>query len=176
MTVCMDRSDRHRSARHGDAGAARSQPASNVSASGAGAAKRPATRNTANPSVIAAPAPPSSSGTQVSGSPDSSSASHSAFGHVPFSASLIVVGSHRSWKIRVAVSTMMLSVVIGHLAPLRPEMLPILEQGESDGKSPAEPREVAPLFPLLFTGNYQLPTVLRPQKSSIADGQRMRKQ
>ena len=31
-------------------------------------------------------------------SPDSSSASHSAFGHSPFSASLTVSGSHRSWK------------------------------------------------------------------------------
>jgi hypothetical protein len=39
-------------------------------------------------------------------------------------------------------------------------MPPILEQGESDGKSPPEPR-VASLFPLLFTANYQRRTVRR---------------
>ena len=88
---------------------AKSQPAIRVSANGAGTAKRPAARNTANPSAIVAPAPPSSSGTQATVSPDSSSASHSAFGHTPFSVSLIVAGSHRSRKIRVAVSTMILS-------------------------------------------------------------------
>ena len=37
---------------------ARSQPASSVSAIGTGAANRPATRSTANPSAISAPAPP----------------------------------------------------------------------------------------------------------------------
>ena len=42
---------------------------------------------------------------------DSSSASHSAFGHAPSSAALTVAGSHRSAKMRVAVSTMMLSVM-----------------------------------------------------------------
>src|SRR5215471_12763010 len=88
-----------------------SQPAIKVSASGTGEAKRPATRNTANPSPNVAPAPPNSSGTQVNGKPDASSAVHSAFGQMPFSASLTVLGSQRSWKIRVAVSTMMLSVL-----------------------------------------------------------------
>ena len=48
---------------------ASSQPAIKVSASGTGAANRPAARSTAKPSAIAAPAPPSSSGTQVSGQP-----------------------------------------------------------------------------------------------------------
>jgi hypothetical protein len=42
--------------------------------------------------------------------PDSSSASHNAVGHTPFSASLTVWGSHKSRRIRVAVSTMILSV------------------------------------------------------------------
>jgi len=68
---------------------------------------------------FAVPAPPRSSGTQASGSPDSSSASHNALGHTPFSASFTVVGSHKSWKIRVAVSTMMLSVVSFISLPLR---------------------------------------------------------
>ena len=60
---------------------ARSQPASNVSATGNGGGKLPATRNTANPSIISAPAPPNLSETQVNGSPNSSSASHNAAGH-----------------------------------------------------------------------------------------------
>ena len=97
-----------------------SHPAIKVSARGTGAANRPATRNTANPSARVAPAPPDSSGTQASGNPDSSSASHKAFGHSPFSASLIVLGSHKSCKIRVAVSTMMLSVLSLISAALRP--------------------------------------------------------
>ena len=47
-----------------------SQPAIKVSASGTGAANRPAARSTAKPSAIAAPAPPSSSGTQVERQPE----------------------------------------------------------------------------------------------------------
>src|SRR5271155_908334 len=82
------------------------QPASSVSASGTGAAKRPATRSTAKPSASSAPAPPNSSETQVNGRPDSSSAAHSAVGHSPFSALLTLSASQRSWKILVAVSVM----------------------------------------------------------------------
>ena len=69
MAVGMDRGDRQRPGRHRDPGLRQSQPAIKVSASGTGTAKRPAARNTANPSAIAAPAPPSSSGTQASGQP-----------------------------------------------------------------------------------------------------------
>jgi hypothetical protein len=55
-------------------------------------------------------------------------------------------------------------------------MPPILEQGESDGKSPPEPREVAPLFPLLFTVKLSATDCSSPQETSIVDGQRMGKQ
>ena len=49
-------------------------PASKVSASGTGAAKRPATPSTANPSATDPPAPPCASGTQASVSPASATA------------------------------------------------------------------------------------------------------
>jgi len=76
-------------------------------------AKRPATRNTAKPSIISAPAPPRLSGTHVKVRPDSSSAFHSSSGQRPSSAALTVCGSHRSAKMRVAVSD---DDVVGHLA------------------------------------------------------------
>ena len=57
-----------------------------VSASGTGAAKRPAAISTTNASFQEPPAPPRASGTCGSVRPFSSSACQSAAGHSPFSA------------------------------------------------------------------------------------------
>ena len=71
---------------------ASSQPASSVSASGTGAANRPATASTSKPSARLAPAPPSSSGTQASVSPASASACHSGAFQPSSLARLMVCG------------------------------------------------------------------------------------
>ena len=84
---------------------ASNQPATRVSANGTGTAKAPATRSTAKPSAREAPAPPLSSGTQARVRPDWVSASHSGARHASSAALLMVRGSPRSWKMRVAVST-----------------------------------------------------------------------
>ena len=89
-----------------------SHPASNVSANGTGTANSPDTRNTSNPSTMVAPAPPKSSGVQAWVSPDSSSADQSGAFQLSSAAFVIVRGSHRSWKIRVVASIMMLSSLI----------------------------------------------------------------
>ena len=60
--------------------------ASIVSASGIGAAKRPATRSTAKRSDHSASAPPAASGSAASGTPVSLTACHSASGKLPVSA------------------------------------------------------------------------------------------
>ena len=62
------------------------QAASIVSASGIGAAKRPATRSAAYRSDHSASAPPADSGSAASGTPVSLTACHSASGNVPASA------------------------------------------------------------------------------------------
>src|SRR5262249_33597768 len=83
---------------------ASSQPASSVSASGTGNAKRPATCRISNPSASSAPAPPYSSGTQARVRPESLSARHSGSRQLPSFAWLMVWGSARSAKMRAAVS------------------------------------------------------------------------
>ena len=112
MAVLVDRRDRHRPGRRRDPGL-RQEPAGQQRLGQRHRRGEPAGDAQHGEPVEHAPRRRrrASSGTQVSGRPDSSSASHSAFGHSPFSAALIVFGSHRSAKIRVAVSTMMLSVM-----------------------------------------------------------------
>ncbi len=65
---------------------ARIEPASMVSASGTGAAKRPDAISTTNASFHEPPAPPRASGTWGRVRPFSSSACQRAAGHWPFSA------------------------------------------------------------------------------------------
>ena len=88
-----------------------SQPASKVSASGTGAANRPATPSTSKPSASCAPAPPCSSGTQASVSPASASVRQSGAFQPSSLARLMVWGSARSAKIRVAVSATIVSAL-----------------------------------------------------------------
>ncbi len=65
---------------------AATQAAIIVSASGIGAAWRPATRSAARMSVHSAPAPPAASGTPASGTPVSATARHNSVGKAPRSA------------------------------------------------------------------------------------------
>jgi hypothetical protein len=94
---------------------ASSQPASMVSATGSGTANLPEARNTPNPSAKPAPAPPSSSGTHASVRPASSNAFQAGAFQPSSRARLIVCGSARSEKIRVAVSTTGLILSMPHL-------------------------------------------------------------
>ena len=94
-----------------------SHPASMVSATGSATAKRPVSRSTAKPSARSAPAPPSLSGTQASVRPASSRAVQAGPFQFSPAALLTVCGSHRSRKIRVAVSATMLSLAIRSFPP-----------------------------------------------------------
>jgi hypothetical protein len=69
-----------------------------------GNAKRPAAAMTSNPSGRLAPAPPSASGTQASGSPASLAVRHNGVFQSVLCALLTVWGSPKSAKIRAAVA------------------------------------------------------------------------